>query len=162
VRKEGDAFREPPQRVKVALALLKQMRPGMVADRLVREFPITRRTASRDIKAARKIQLADYQSITTPLHAAQQVDRLWKIVDDAEKLQTPAGLRAAIAGIREIVRITGTAAPDELNVYDGGTVKQKHADRMKNLTEDQIRLLALVDAEEPAPQEDDDARPTEH
>lgn len=144
----------------IALALVRQMRPVEAAKRLMVELHISRSQAYVAVGEARKLQAREYERVPKAEHASNQIARLERVADLAER---DGQWRAAVAAIREMIRITGTAAPTKGDVTHThtGHVMQVHAKRMVELSEAELRLLALVDREE-VPAEPVAVAETEH
>ena len=106
--------RSPPARVAAAIELLGTGRYTEVKRVLVTRFGVSPRTASNDLAAAQR-RLAQDVDARLPHLRACVIERLETIIDAA---QTKGDLRAAIAGIRELVRLTGVAAPERIEVRD--------------------------------------------
>lgn len=118
------------------------MRQAEVIRQLMAHHHVSRGTAYRDVGEAKLLQAEEYARVETDQHKAQQVDRLWRIADSAER----AGrFRDAVAAIREVVRITGTAAPDQVNHTHGGIISMLHAAKMAELTEEELRAFSKFD-----------------
>lgn len=143
----ASAYREPGPRVVVAAGLVRQMRGPEAVKVLMMQFGISQRQAYRDCAEARGFIAREFERVTKPEYAAMQLARLERLADQAER----AGqFRAAIAAVREQIRITGTAAPTkgEVEHKHTGTIQQIHRARMVQLSEQEVRLLAYVDREE--------------
>jgi hypothetical protein len=131
-----DGKSAPPERVMEAQRLLGSMRYEQVRMALMERFHVSRTVATRTISLARKL-LAMEEEESRPAARATVVARLWRVVDKAEAKDD---LRAAVAGLRELTRIYGLAAPIDLKI----TGLEDQA-KFSDLTDQQLDALIALE-----------------
>jgi hypothetical protein len=133
------------------MELMRQMRRSEAVREQMAQWKIGRTQAQEDMKAAELLLAAELVE-KLPAYRAVSINRLERLLDKAEDI---GDLRAAALLQREITRISGIAAPQEIKhsgAIDTRPSEQSYAD----LEQPELDLLAKIGAI-PAP-----ASTTEH
>lgn len=113
-----------PARVAFAQDSLLERSSGRTVKLLIERFEISRATAERDIATARRL-IAETAERQRPQIRAMETARLERVADAAEQLAdkatatgeyaaAAASMRSVIAASREIGRLNGAYAPDQI------------------------------------------------
>lgn len=133
------------------MELMRQMRRSEAVREQMAQWKIGRTQAQEDMKAA-DLLLAAELAERMPAYRAVCLNRLERLLDKAENI---GDLRAAAALQREITRITGIAAPQEIK-HSGAIDTRPSEEKYADLEQPELEALAKIGAI-PAP-----ASATEH